>query len=166
MIDKRIVNALLIVDIGVVFFCYLAGTRVWLINSQIGFVSAFLVVFASTYSYSKMVQTQVANAKPLKDEDDTLEKIDDPHGVFTEDDAGSQEEESKEEPKISVLESLKNSRASVSLFRIGAYAIFAIGFMYLTTNKLLHLPSYFVGITLPIVIIIALLLLRARKGSL
>jgi len=163
MIDKRIINALLIVDIGVVLFCYFFGTRTWLINSQIGFLSSILVVLASMHSYSKMVQRQVDNAKPLDDEDDMLEKIEDPHGLFKEDDIEPQEEESKEEPKISVLESLKNSRASISFYRIGAYGVFALGFLYLSSHKILHIQSYFAGISLPIVVIVTLLFLQAKK---
>jgi hypothetical protein len=149
MIDKRIINALLIVDIGVVLFCYFFGTRTWLINSQIGFLSSILVVLASMHSYSKMVQRQVDNAKPL-DEDDGIEP---------------QEEALKEEQKISVLESLKNSRASISLYRIGAYGVFALGFLYLSSHNIFHIPSYFAGISLPIVIIITLLFLQAKKGD-
>ncbi|MBN2768254.1 MAG: hypothetical protein JXQ68_04070 [Campylobacterales bacterium] len=164
MIDKRIINALLIVDIGVVVFCYLFGTRTWLINSQIGFVSSLLVVLASMHSYSKMVQRQVENAKPLDNEDDVLEKIEDPHEVFRED-AESQEEDSRKEPKISVLESLKNSRASISFYRIGAYGVFALGFLYLSSNKIFHISSYFVGISLPIAVIVTLLFLKAKKGD-
>ncbi len=149
MIDKRIINTLLIVDIGVVVFCYLFGTRTWLINSQIGFLSSLLVVLASMRSYSKMVQRQVNNAKSLDDEGDIE----------------PQEEALKEEPKISVLESLKNSRASISLYRIGAYGVFALGFLYLSSHKIFHIPSYFAGISLPIVIIVTLLFLQAKKGD-
>lgn len=149
MIDKRIINALLIVDIGVVLFCYFFGTRTWLINSQIGFLSSILVVLASMHSYSKMVQRQVDNAKPLDEEDDIE----------------PQEEALKEEQKISVLESLKNSKASISLYRIGAYGVFALGFLYLTSQKIFHIPSYFAGISLPIVIIVTLLFLQAKKGD-
>ncbi|MEJ2498697.1 MAG: hypothetical protein P8Y46_05140 [Sulfurovaceae bacterium] len=149
MIDKRIINALLIVDIGVVLFCYFFGTRTWLINSQIGFLSSILVVLASMHSYSKMVQRQVDNAKPLEDEGDIE----------------PQEEVLKEEQKISVLESLKNSRASISLYRIGAYGVFALGFLYLSSHNIFHIPSYFVGISLPIVIIVTLLFLQAKKGD-
>ncbi len=149
MIDKRIINTLLIVDIGVVLFCYFFGTRTWLINSQIGFLSSILVVLASMHSYSKMVQRQVDNAKPLDDEDDIE----------------PQEEALKEEQKISVLESLKNSRASISLYRIGAYGVFALGFLYLSSHNIFHIPSYFAGISLPIVIIVTLLFLQAKKGD-
>lgn len=149
MIDKRIINALLIVDIGVVLFCYFFGTRTWLINSQIGFLSSILVVLASMHSYSKMVQRQVDNAKPLDNEGDIE----------------SQKEELKEEQKISVLESLKNSKASISLYRIGAYGVFALGFLYLSSHNIFHIPSYFVGISLPIVIIVTLLFLQAKKGD-
>ncbi len=190
MIDKRIINALLIVDIGVVLFCYFFGTRTWLINSQIGFLSSILVVLASMHSYSKMVQRQVDNAKPLDNEDAMLEKIEDPHGVF--DDSSHSEsicpqaspceissesdneilkrvqdddDHLQEEPKISVLESLKNSKASISLYRIGAYGVFALGFLYLSSHNIFHIPSYFVGISLPIVIIVTLLFLQAKKGD-
>ncbi|MEJ2496487.1 MAG: hypothetical protein P8Y43_03235 [Sulfurovaceae bacterium] len=126
MIDKRIINALLIVDIGVVLFCYFFGTRTWLINSQIGFLSSILVVLASMHSYSKMVQRQVDNAKPLEDEGDIE----------------PQEEVLKEEQKISVLESLKNSRASISLYRIGAYGVFALGFLYLSSHNIFHIQYF------------------------
>jgi hypothetical protein len=179
MINKRIINTLLILDIGLILFCYFIGSHIWLINSQIGFISASLIVFASMYSYGKMVHRQVENAKPLDDTDDVLEKIEDlydnsSHSEFmseskilnqVQDDNCIQEEASKEELKRSMWSSLKSSRAYISLYRIVAYGVLALGFLYLSSNNIFHIVSYFTGISLPIIIIIILLYLQAKRGD-
>jgi hypothetical protein len=178
-IKIRILNALLIVDIGIILFCILAGHRDWFINSQIGFFSSLAVILASLYSYRKMVDQSVASGAVISSNDELLEKIEDPHGVYDENTSHSElDSESNEilnqvqddkvqvqddnmevqgtaedDKKITTLEALKKSKAFVSFYRLGAYLMLAIGFLYLQSNHILHIPSYLFAIALPPAII-------------
>lgn len=155
-IKIRILNALLIVDIGIILFCILAGHRDWFINSQIGFFSSLAIILASLYSYSKMVDQSVASGAVISSNDELLEKIEDPHGVYDEEDSQDviQEEIVEEDDKkITTLEALKKSKAFISFYRLGAYLMLAIGFLYLQSNHILHIPSYLFAIALPPAII-------------
>lgn len=157
-IRSKIINTLLIVDIGIVLFCYLAGQRDWFINSQIAYYSSLVVVMASIYSYAQMVKIGVENEAITTSTDELIDKIEDLHGVFNEDDKvrvhdDAQDQDDKDQEKISTIETIKKNKAYVSFYRIGAYAILVLGFLYLQNVKIFHMPSYMFGIFLPPVLI-------------
>ncbi|MBN2721890.1 MAG: hypothetical protein JXQ77_03630 [Campylobacterales bacterium] len=164
-IKIRILNALLIVDIGIALFCILAGNKDWFINSQIGFFSSLAVVLASMYSYRKMIDQSVASGAVVSSNDELLEKIEDPHGVYDEDDTQETilEETIEEDKKITTLEALKKSKAFISFYRLGAYLLLALGFLYLQSNHILHIPSYLFGIMLPPVIIAVMFFWQSKN---
>jgi len=196
-IRSKIINTLLIVDIGIVLFCYLAGQRDWFINSQIAYSSSLLIVMASIYSYAQMVKTGVENEIVTTSNDELLEKIEDPQGVFDDtshsefssesnsnassfgslyetspavpnlqsqssltllngsqvQDDNVQVQDDEENTKISTIEAMKKNKAYISFYRIGAYAILVLGFLYLQNVKIFHMPSYMFGLFLPPVLI-------------
>ena len=164
-IKIRILNALLIVDIGIIIFCILAGKRDWFVNTQIGFFSSLTVILASLYSYRKMIEQGVASGAVISSNEDLLEKIEDPHGVYDEDTSHSGldpesseilkqvQDDDKDQEKITTLEALKKSKAFVSFYRLGAYLLLALGFLYLNSQHILHIPSYLFAIALPPAII-------------
>ncbi len=167
-IRSKIINTLLIVDIGIVLFCYLAGQRDWFINSQIAYFSSLVVVMASMYSYAQMVKTGVKNGAVTTSTNELLDKIEDPHGVFDEDDKAqvqddAQDQDDKEQEKISTIEAMKKNKAYVSFYRIGAYAILVLGFLYLQNLKIFHMPSYMFGLILPPILIAIMLFLEFKN---
>jgi hypothetical protein len=171
---KKIINTLLIVDIGIVIFCFLSGKRVWLINSQVGFLTSSFVMFASIISYRNMVQSRVNAEFILTEENhDTLEKIEDPYSLYDEyklevphtNDKEKSIQEIVQEEKANIKKShrsiwqmTKDSRASLSFYRLGAYSMLILGFFYLNNNKILDISSYLFALTLPPVIIVTILL--------
>jgi hypothetical protein len=159
---NKVINVLLIVDIGVVIFCFLSGERLWLINSQIAFVSSSLVLFASLVSYKKMVEQRVA----LGDDGvsgDVIESMDEKYD-FDDDKDKNPEELLKEvkaemkQDKRGVLEILKDSKTSLSLYRLLAYGVLILGFLYLNNNHLLHISSYLSSLAIPIIVFVIILL--------
>ncbi len=184
-IKIRILNALLIVDIGIVMFCVLAGNKDWFINSQIGFFSSLAVILASMYSYRKMVEESIASGAVVSSNDELLEKIEDPHGVYDENTSHSESEsdkeilkqvqddkvqvqddgsqENQEEEKLTTLEALKKSKAFISFYRLGAYLLLALGFLYLQSSHILHIPSYLFGIMLPPAIIAVMFFWQSKN---
>jgi len=159
---NRVINALLIVDIGVVIFCFLSGERLWLINSQIAFVSSSLVLFASFVSYKKMVEQRVA----LGDDwvsGDVIESMDEKYDFDDDKDKNPEELLKKvkaemKQDKRGVLEILKDSKTSLSLYRLLAYGVLILGFLYLNNNHLLHISSYLSSLAIPIIVFVIILL--------
>ena len=171
---KKIINALLIIDIGILIFCLLSGNRTWLINSQIAFISSSLIMFASIISYRNMVQTRVEMGMVVADDNrDTLDKIEDPFDLYLEDDT-SKEKEDKEKKNFkevvdkerdnlkknrrSIWQTTKDSKAALSFYRLGAYAILIFGFFYLNNNKILDIGSYLFALAVPPVIVVLMLM--------
>jgi hypothetical protein len=176
---KNIINALLIIDIGIIIFCLLSGNRVWLLNSQIAFVSSSLIMFASIISYSNMVQARFDMGMIVVDDNrDTLDKIEDPFDLYSEDEKSSPKEELKKELKEqkslkevvveekknlkknrrSIWQTAKDSKAALSFYRLGAYAVLIFGFFYLNNNKILDISSYLFALALPPVIVVIMLM--------
>ena len=102
-----------------------------------------------------MVDQSVASGAVISSNEELLEKIEDPHGVYDEEDSQSVilEEIVEEDKKITTLEALRKSKAFISFYRLGAYLLLALGFLYLQSNHILHIPSYLFAIALPPAII-------------
>ncbi len=180
--SQKILNTLLAIDIGIIIFCMLAGHRSWLYTTQIGFFSSALVIAASMVSYRRMIQKRLEHyTPPLEEERDELEKIDDPHDLYDDEtdpekskktEAVSKEEfvkvvkEEKAKQKAqrrSISEVIKDSRASLSFYRVGAYILLVLGFFYLNRHHYLHIPSYLFSLSVPPVIVVIILMLENRK---
>jgi hypothetical protein len=170
----KFINILLIVDIGVVIFCLISGNREWFINSQIGYISSSLVVIASFISYSNMVKKSLKNNVVVpEDNRDTIEKIEDPYDLYSKDDNEVEKKDSfkeviKEEKerlkknKRSFWQVSKDSRASFSIYRLGAYGLLILGFFYLNNNHKLNISSYLLGLSLPPIVMIVTLMRKIR----
>ena len=162
---KKVINTLLIVDIGIVIFCLLSGERAWLINSQIAFITSSLIMFASIISYRNMVKSRIdAGLIIAEDNRDTIEKIEDPYDLYDESKETSMQEIIKEEKETtkknrrSIWQVTKDSKAALSFYRLGAYALLILGFFYLNNNKILNISFYLYSLALPPIIIVAILM--------
>lgn len=166
---RNAINALLIVDIGIIIFCYLAGERAWLINTQIGFVTSSLVMFGSILSYKSMVDTRLKAGAIPDDDRDTLDKLEDPYDLYDDEKIKDDEEKTLEEVvkeerenlkknRRTLLQTTKDSKAAFSFYRLGSYMLLIFGFFYLNNNKILDIPSYLFSLFLPSVIIVIMLM--------
>ncbi len=170
--DRKIFGAL----VGIDGLLLLAGALFFnekvLLNTQIGFLSASLVMLGSMKSYKRMVDARVENEIVTTDIDrDVIDKLEDPHDLYS--------EESEEEPvediraaikeekqrlkanRRSLFEVLRDTKGALSLYRIGAYVVLILGFLYLNRHGVLHLPSYLLSIGLP-PLIVAFMLVSAK----
>ena len=168
---KNILNALLIVDIGVIIFCFLSGERQWLINSQIAFLTSSLVMFASIVSYRNMVQNRLDKGMVLSEDNrDTIDKIEDPYSVFGEDEISEKDKEKPikeiiqknkarlKEGRRSFWQVTRDSKAALSFYRLGAYGLLIMGFFYLNNSSNLHIASYLSALAIPPVVVVAVLM--------
>ena len=169
---RNAINALLIVDIGIILFCYLSGERTWLINTQIGFITSSLVMFGSILSYRSMVYARLNVGAISDDERDTLDKLEDPYDLYDEEkvknnedktlvEVVKEERENLKKNRRGFLETTKDSKAAFSFYRLGAYMLLIFGFFYLNNNKIFDIPSYLFSLFIPPVII-SIVLMRKK----
>ena len=167
---RNIVMWLSIVLLFAVAVGYSGVITVSISSLVVGFISSVLILSATALSFSNMVKRRVANEDiALAEERDTIDKIEDPYDFYSESD--NQELSLKEQKKlqksqkISFIDSLKSSSASLSLYRVFAYALMIIGFFYLRDNYLFNPFSYIAGITLPILVVTTVLFGKGRYNS-
>jgi len=146
-------------------------------NTQIGFISATLVMIASMLSYRRMVNARVENEVITTDIDkDVIDRLEDPYDLYSEEVLESEDEKHpsqtvKEEKKKlkenrrTLFEVLKDTKAALSLYRLGAYAVLILGFLYLHRHGLLDIPSYIIALGIPPVIIVTILLRNKENHS-
>jgi len=135
-INIKILKTLFIIDIVLVAISILFFSTSILYNLQIGFISSSLVMFGSITAYKKMIDSRVGALEPyveLKDE------------------------EEREDEKRSLSQSLKDTSSALSLYRIGAYVVLIIGFLYLNRHGLLHIPSYIISLGIAPLVIVGML---------
>ena len=160
----KIVLKLILIDAVLILFCLLMGEMTWLINSQIGFFSSVLVMLASMQSYKQMVNRGLLLGAIPDDGRDTLDKVEDPYELYDEDetddtnktlvDVVKEEREKLKKNGRGFWQTTKDSRASLSFYRLGAYAILVLGFFYLNNNNLLHISTYLISLTFGMLAII------------
>lgn len=165
----NIFKILLIVNVLLTLLSLLFFDLRILYTLQIGFISSTLVMIASVISYKRMVNTRVEhNIITVDDAKDVIDKLEDPYDLYS-DDSDIQEnvdftqnikEEKKKlkENRRTLTQTLKDTKAALSLYRIGAYAILILGFLYLNRQGLLHIPSYLLALGIPPVVIVMMLL--------
>ena len=170
---SRVIKWFIGVDTVLVVIAWLWDRTDWLLNTQIAFFSSALVLAASMFSYSQMVYSRLSDGNVIPDnERDAVEKIEDPYDLYGEDtaeeaqaikDAIKEEKQRIKQHRRSLTQVLKDSRASLSFIRLGAYLLLFVGFFYLSKSQWLHIPSYLLGLTLPIVIMLGTLMSQKEE---
>jgi hypothetical protein len=169
-INLKFLKALIMIDLLVIAVSVIFFNIEVLWNTQIGFITAALVMFASMRSYRRMVNARVEhNIITIDDSKDTIDKLEDPFDLYSE--AVDENEEVKDLKEVvkeerqklkanrrSLGETLKDTKAALSIYRIGAYFILILGFLYLNRQGLLHIPSYIISLSLPMLIVVYVLL--------
>lgn len=147
-----------------------------LYNTQIGYITATLVVAASVVSYRRMVNARVAHdIITMDDSKDVIDKLEDPYDLYSEDVTEEEEkdfsqtlkEEKKKlkENRRTVFQTIKDTKAALSIYRLASYAVLILGFLYLNRHGLLHIPSYIVSLGLPSMILVWVLLREKENHS-
>ena len=167
-INFKILKALVIADILVILLSILFFDSKMLWNTQIGFISASLVMLASMKSYKRMVDARVEhNIITIDDTRDTIDKLEDEHDLYSEEIAEEPEADLAEAIKAeksrmkknrrSLSETLRDTKAALSLNRIGAYVVLILGFFYLNRHGYLMAPAYILALTVPMLVVVFVL---------
>lgn len=160
----------LLLSVSIIFF----DIKV-LYNTQIGFITASLVMIASIVSYRRMVNARVKhNIVTMDDSKDVIDKLEDPYDLYSEDEVMEEkslaetvkeEKKKRKENRRTVYQTIKDTKAALSIYRLGAYALLILGFLYLNRQGLLHIPSYIISLGLPSVILVWVLLREKENHS-
>ena len=152
MLKALVIADIIIILISVIFFDI---KMLW--NTQIGFISASLVMFASMKSYKRMVDTRVEhNIITMDDSRDTIDKLEDPYDLYSEEvteeekplvDVIKEERQKSKANKRTLGETIRDTKAALSLSRIGAYVVLILGFFYLNRHGLLQVPGYILALS-------------------
>ena len=176
-ISLKILKVLLLVDLLLLVGSIVFGGKLWIYNTQVGFISATLIMIASVVSYSRMVNTHVEHGiVTMDDSKDVIDKLEDPYDLYSEDiveekteedlvEVVKEERKKLKENKRSLGQTLKDTKAALSIYRLGAYAVLILGFMYLNRHELLHIPSYLLALSLPPMIIVIMLVTQKENHS-
>ncbi len=173
--DRKIIGVLIGIDGLLLLASALFFDEKVLFNTQIGFLSASLVMLGSMKSYKRMVDARVENEVITTDIDrDVIDRLEDPHDLYSEEssrepveDIRSAIKEEKQRLKANrrtLFEVLRDTKGALSFYRIGAYVVLILGFLYLNRHGLLHLPSYLLSIGLP-PLIVAFMLVSAKYSE-
>ncbi len=162
----KIVNTLLFVDGIIVILTYLFDSWSWFINSQVSILSSSLVISATIYSYRKSIKMMIeVGYRGYMHDRDAIDKIEDPHSLYGEDrsdEVESSDGKPKRADRLSTRDAIKHSKASLSLYRLGAYAILIIGFLLLNGSGELDILPYMLGLAIPPYIVARILSLHIR----
>jgi GMP synthase PP-ATPase subunit len=177
-INKQLLIVLVVVDILVAAASMIFFDIKVLWNTQIGFISATLVMIASMLSYRRMVNTRVEhNVITMDDSKDVIDKLEDPYDLYSEEvkeeegdekefaEVVKEEKKKLKENRRTLFQVLKDTKAALSIYRLGAYAFLILGFLYLNRHGLLHIPSYIVALSIPPVIIVTILIRNKENHS-
>ena len=175
-INMKILKTLVAVDIVIILLSVIFFDIKVLLNTQIGFFSASLVMFASMRSYRRMVNARVEhNIITVDDSKDVIDKLEDPYDLYSEEVVQEEEkplvEVVKEERKKlkanrrSLGQTLKDTKAALSIYRLGAYVVLILGFMYLNRHGLLHILSYILALSVPMLVVVYILLENKEESA-
>jgi hypothetical protein len=173
---KNFAKFYLALDLVVIIVCVISNNYLWLLNTQIAFISAMAITIGSFLGYKRNIENRVQGLTPNRDNEieprDKIDEIDDPYDLYGE--INEQEEFSTQEIKAIIEEekkkikqnSFKNTIFSAtgfaSLYRLSGYAILIFGFFALNNNGLLHVFSYVSGL---LIVTLATLMINASSKS-
>jgi len=169
MTNTKILKALILIDIliGLISVMFFDMKIVW--STQFGFISSSLIMLASMESYRRMVNARVElNIITTDDTRDTIDKLEDPYDLYSEDikedEAKSLVEVVKDEKKTlkkskrTFKQTAKDAKAALSIYRLGAYGVLIAGFLFLNKNTLLHTISYILALSVPMLVVVFMLI--------
>ena len=141
------------------------ATHEEMMSFLVAYTSSAIVLLASFRNYNNMVNRGVEAKSFVVDNRDTVERIDDPFDLYSEENREYDSEASLKEiikaekralkkGKGSLKKRAKNSLNAFRPLRLLSYLILVLGFFYLLKHKSLVLSYYLSALIIPIVIVI------------
>jgi len=159
----NIKKAMLYMGLGqLIVLSSLSHSTAVFMNVQMAFLSSLLVILGSSYAYRQMI-IQKVERKEVEDQRDLLDEIEDPHGLYDEEEINNAPAEDldlkaivkEERAKIKTvsMESVKHGvKGASSFFRLIPYVFLILGFISLANNGILDIAIYLPSLLLGIII--------------
>jgi len=132
---------------------YAVASKAELLSFIIAFATSSIVVLASFKNYKNIVLKRLETMQPQEaNSRDTIDKLEDPYGVFDEEEPITDIKELKEQLKKEKRDKKEVAKDSLSAFtplRIFAYIILVVGFFYLLKSGNLDLKYYIPTLIIP-----------------
>jgi hypothetical protein len=159
-----------ITDIVIITISILMGGYIWILNTQVAFVSAMLITVGSYLGYKKNIQLRVEDMQNRKmvDMSDECNKIDDKFNLHKNSEVNNkkfskediiqifQDEKKELKNQNTTMNTLKSISGITSLYRIAGYSSLIFGFFYLNNNSILVPIAYLTGfIVVPISVLLS-----------
>lgn len=151
-----------IADLCLIVYAFIFQNSLWILNSQVAFISSLFITIASFLSYRRNVSNRLSTldaSKTVEGYDrDKVDEIDDPYDLYTEYEEIPEEELTPEKIKEIITDekakvkknTLKNTIFSaggfVSIYRVLGYGTLLFGFFALNNNKLLMPVAFLIGL--------------------
>jgi len=102
--------------------------------------------------------------------------LEDPYDLYSEEvvedenvdlgDAIKDEKSRMKKNRRTMSETIRDTKAALSLNRIGAYVVLILGFFYLNRHGYLMAPAYILALTVPMLVVVFVLLSNKEKQHL
>jgi hypothetical protein len=151
-----------ILDLCLILYSLIFQNNLWLLSSQVAFISSLFITIASFFSYKKNIENRLSNldlTQTNQNEDrDKIDEIDDPYDLYTEYKEIPESELTPEKIKEILnnekskvkRDTLKNTFFSasgfLSIYRILGYGTLLFGFFALNNNKIFIPIAFIVGL--------------------
>ena len=151
-----------ILDLCLILYSLIFQNNLWLLSSQVAFVSSLFITIASFFSYKKNIENRLSNLDLTQNNEgidrDKIDEIDDPYDLYTEYKEIPESEltpqkikEILNDEKSKVKrDTLKNTFFSasgfLSIYRILGYGTLLFGFFALNNNKIFIPIAFIVGL--------------------
>ncbi len=159
------IKIFLLVDVFVIFYSIIFENNLFLLNTQVAFISSMLITSASYLSYKKTIQKQLMNINPQDNQEnnnlDDIDEENDPYSLYSQDTQNNSKEEFspeiiskilKEEKKQIKQNTLKNmkltSTSFMSVYKVAGYAFLIFGFFSLNNNHIFLSIAFMIGISI------------------
>ncbi|MCT7648580.1 hypothetical protein [Aliarcobacter butzleri] len=158
----KFAKVFIFLDLCIFIYALVFQNKLWLLNSQIAFISSLLITIASFVSYKKNIQNRLSNfdySKISKGEDrDKIDEIDDPYDLYTEYEEIPENEltakkikeiindEKSKVKRNSVKNTIFSASGFLSIYRIFGYIILIFGFFVLNNNKIFMPIAFIIGL--------------------
>ena len=158
----KFAKVFILLDLCLILYSLIFQNNLWVLNTQVAFVSSLFIIIASFLSYRRNIQSRLSSldlTKTNQNEDrDKIDEIDDPYYLYTEYEQIPEEELTSEKIKEIINDekskvnknSFKNTLFSasgfLSIYRILGYGILIFGFFALNNNKIFLPIAFIIGL--------------------
>lgn len=171
----KFAKVFIFLDLCIFIYASFFQTSLWLLNTQVAFISSLFIVVASFISYRKNIQNRLSNldlSKPSNEDRDKIDEIDDLYDLYTEYEEIPESELTPEKIKEIInnekskvkKDSFKNTLFAaggfLSLYRFVGYGLLVFGFFALNNNKMFIPIAFIVGLS---IVPFGVLISRLRK---